>query len=303
MTELAHARTPEQAEFRLGMMAGLSAYLLWGFLPIYYIMTDAVPALVVVAHRVIWSVGFVGLYLALVGRMGEVRAILADRSLLSRLFVSACVISLNWLTFIWAIDVGRVLEVSFGYFINPLVSIVIGMVFLGERLNRTQGAAVGLTVVAIGIQAIALGALPWVSLALAFSFAAYGYLRKTIPVGATPGLLTETLLVGPFFLGLLIYLGTRGENVLPSDDPGLFVALIGTGAVTALPLILFATGARRLPLSVMGFMQYLAPSIHFILAISLWNEPLSQAKLASFVLIWISLAIFSIDMLRRGRRR
>ncbi|MXN67093.1 EamA family transporter RarD [Stappia sp. GBMRC 2046] len=303
MTEIAHARTAEQAEFRLGMMAGLSAYLLWGFLPIYYTLTDEVSALIVVAYRVIWSVGFVALYLALVGRMGEVRAILGDRKLLSRLFVSACVISLNWLTFIWAIDVGRVLEVSFGYFINPLVSIVIGMVLLGERLNRTQAVAVCLTVVAIGIQAVSIGALPWVSLVLAFTFATYGYLRKTIPVGATPGLLTEALVVSPFFLALLLYLGGSGENVLPLEAPGLMAALIGTGAVTALPLILFATGARRLPLSVMGFMQYVAPSIHFILAISLWNEPLSQAKLASFVMIWISLAIFSVDMLRRGRGR
>ncbi|MBA5779381.1 EamA family transporter RarD [Stappia sp. F7233] len=292
-----------QAEFRLGLTAGISAYLLWGFLPLYYTLTDGVPAYMVVAHRIIWSVLSVGLFLVIVRRMGEVKAILKSRKPLTLLFLSAALISVNWLVFIWAIEVGRVLEVSFGYFINPLVNIVIGLVLLGEKLTRAQTIAAGLTVVAIASQGILLGSLPWVSLVLAFSFAAYGYVRKMTPVGATPGLFIETLLMTPFSLGFMIWLASHGGTVLPTGDPGLLVALLGTGIVTALPLILFATSARRLPLSLVGFLQYIAPSIQFLLAISYWGEPLSTVKLASFVLIWISLAIVSVDAIRRRERR
>lgn len=291
------------AEFRLGLTAGISAYLLWGFLPLYYTLTDAVPAYMVVAHRIIWSVLSVGAFLILMRRMGEVKAILKSGRPLLLLFLSASLISVNWLVFIWAIEVGRVLEVSFGYFINPLVNIVIGLVLLGERLTRAQTIAAGLTVVAIASQGILLGSLPWVSLVLAFSFAAYGYIRKLTPVGATPGLFIETALMTPFSLAFMIWFASQGGIVLPTGDVGLLAALLGTGVVTALPLILFATSARRLPLSLVGFLQYIAPSIHFLLAIGFWGEPLSSAKLASFVLIWISLAIVSLDALRRRDRR
>ncbi len=295
------ALSSEQSEFRLGLTAGLSAYLLWGFLPIYYKLTAGVPAYLVVSHRVVWSVISVGLFLLVVGRMGEVKAIFANRNHLLRLLLSASLISVNWLVFIWAIEVNRVLEVSFGYFINPLVSIVIGMVVLGERLTRVQTLAAGLTAAAIALQGVLLGALPWVSLVLAFSFAVYGYLRKTIPVGATPGLFIETVLISPLAIGLMIYLESKGETVMPIGDPGLFLALIGTGVVTALPLILFATGARRLPLSLMGFLQYIAPSIHLILAVAVWGEALSPVKLISFVMIWASLLIVSVDTFRKRR--
>lgn len=290
-----------QSEYRLGLTAGLSAYLLWGFLPIYYKLTGGVPAYLVVSHRVVWSVVSVGLFLLAVGRMGEVKAIFANGSHLMRLLLSASFISVNWLVFIWAIEVNRVLEVSFGYFINPLASILIGMAVLGERLTRAQTLAAGLTVTAIALQGFWLGALPWVSLVLAVSFAIYGYLRKTIPVGATPGLFIETVLISPFAIAFMVYLQSRGQTVMPTDDPGLAVALIGTGAATALPLILFATGARRLPLSLMGFMQYIAPSIHLVLAVMVWGEVLSPVKLISFVMIWISLLIVTVDTFRKRR--
>ncbi len=286
-------------EFRQGLLFGLAAYGMWGFLPAYYKLTDSVPADLIVAHRVVWAVMFVGLYLFFRGRWGEVRAVFSEPRILMSLSVSALLIAGNWLVFVWAIGRHQVLDVSLGYFINPLVSILIGMVILRERLSPGQGIAVAIAVAAVLLQAVLAGGLPWVSLVLAFSFAGYGYVRKVTPVKATPGMLVEAILLLPVAVLYILWVLSRGEDALILNDPPVLLALIGTGIITALPLICFSSAARRLPLFMLGLMQYIAPSMHFLMAVFVWGEPLDQTRLLTFVMIWGALAIFSFDSWRR----
>jgi chloramphenicol-sensitive protein RarD len=283
---------------RKGFAAGIAAYGVWGFFPLMFRMLDGVSPVTIVANRVIWSLLFVGALLIGRGRLGEVRAALFDRKAVFGIIGSAVLLAGNWLVFIWAVETDRVLEVSFGYFLNPLVSVAIGMVILGERQNRWQAFAIGIAVIAGGVQAAGVGQIPYISLALAFSFGFYGYLRKTVNVRSTPGLFIETLVMLPFALVYLGYLFVT-EGAGPHGDPWLLTWLVFTGPATALALILFAFAARQLRLTTIGMLQYLAPSMHFITAIWLFGEHLSSLRLASFALIWLSLAVFSYDSYRR----
>jgi len=293
--------TDANPEFRQGLLFGLAAYGMWGFFPAYYKLTETVPADVVVSHRILWSVLFVGLFLFVRGRWAEVREVFRQPAVLKGLAASASFIAVNWLVFVWAIASGHVLDVSLGYFINPLVSILVGLVVLHERLSRGQGIAVAIAALAVVLQAILAGGLPWVSLALAFSFAGYGYVRKVTPVKATPGLFVETLLLFPLASAYVLLNLSWGVDALVLNDPPVLLALAGTGIVTALPLICFSAAARRLPLFMLGLMQYLAPSMHFLMAVYVWNEPLEQSKLLGFAMIWVALVIFSYDSWRRYR--
>lgn len=301
MRQASSPRTAPADEL-LGYGCAVGCYVFWGFLPIYFYFLKHVPADQIVAHRIVWSVVLVAAVLAVRRRLGEVVAVFADRGLLLRLTLSACILAVNWLLFVWAVEHGRVLEVSFGYFINPLVSVALGTVLLGETLNRVQRVAVGIALVAIAIQAWSLGGLPWVSLTLAFSFGFYGFLRKKAQVGAAPGLLVEALVLAPLALA---YLGWRmGEGTLVfAQDTETILLLIGTGVATGGPLILFAAAVRRLPLSTMGLLQYLAPSLQFLVATLLFSEPLQTLRLVGFVMIWISLAVFTRDALARRAAR
>ncbi len=287
------------SEVKTGLLFALGAYGLWGFLPAYYKMTDTVSPDLIVAHRIVWSVVLVGLFLIIMRRTGEIREVLKQPKVVSLLSISACLIACNWLVFVWAIGQHKVLDVSLGYFINPLVSILVGLVVLREKLTLPQGVAVGLAALGVGIQAVLAGGLPWVSLFLAFSFAGYGYMRKIIPVRPTPGLFIETALLLPIALGYLLLNLARGVDAMVLQDPPVLAALIGTGVVTALPLIMFSAGARRLPMVLIGLMQYIAPSLHFLMAVFLWGEPLNQTTLLTFVIIWVALAVFSFDSLKR----
>lgn len=294
--------TEADDEFRRGILFGLAAYGMWGFFPAYYKLTDTVPADLVVAHRIVWSVLFVGSFLYLRGRWAEVRAIFADPALLKKLAISAALISVNWLVFVWAIANEQVLDVSLGYFINPLVSILVGLIVLREKMSKGQYLAVGIAGFAVVLQAVLAGGLPWVSLCLAFSFAGYGYVRKVTPVKATPGMFVETVLLLPLAAGYLLLSLSWGVDALVLDDLPVLAALAGTGIVTALPLICFSSAARRLPLFMLGLMQYIAPSIHFLMAIYVWGEPLDQAKLAGFAMIWLALLVFTADSWRNARK-
>jgi len=298
---LPHAEA--NTEFRQGLMFGLAAYGMWGFFPAYYKLTDTVAADIVVSHRVLWSVLFVGLFLYLRGRWPEVREVFRQPKVLLGLSASASFIAVNWLVFVWAIANDQVLDISLGYFINPLVSIIVGLVILHERLTIGQASAVVIAALAVVLQAVLAGGLPWVSLVLAFSFAGYGYVRKVTPVKATPGLFVETLLLFPLAVLYVLYSLSQGEDAMVLNDPPVLLALAGTGIVTALPLICFSSAARRLPLFMIGLMQYIAPSLHFLMAVYVWGEPLDQTKLMTFLMIWGALVIFTYDSWRRYRRQ
>lgn len=295
------ARRPADAE-TIAYVNAVGAYGLWGVLPLYFMLVSVVPSGQLLSHRIVWSVLVVGVAFLLAGRMDRVMAVLRDRHVVTRLTLSACIIAVNWLVFIVGIDAHRVLEISFGYFINPLVSVALGTVLLGERLSRAQCLAVGIAAIAIAIQAWGLGSFPWISLALAFSFGIYGFLRKTVAVGAATGLLVEAAVLLPVALAYLGWCAFAGI-LMVGDDIATMLLIAASGVVTAVPLILFARGVQGLPLSTIGILQYLAPSLHFLLAIFVFDEPLDTMRLVSFALIWLSLAVFTRDLLQRRSQR
>jgi len=290
-----------------GFLAALGAFGLWGVFPLYFKLFDGVPSLELMAHRIVWSVVFVGFLLIVTKRLEQLKEVFLDRKILLVFLATTLLIGANWLTFIWAISVERVLEASLGYYINPLVSVVLGMLFLKERLNKWQYSAVGLATLAVIWLTIMAGVLPWVSLVLAFSFGFYGLLRKMIPVESAVGLMVETLLLTPVSLGFILYLMINGmtlgaESGSHGYDTYFTLLLIGTGIVTAVPLILFSAAAQRLKLSTVGIMQYIAPTMHILFAVFVFKEPLSNAQIGAFVLIWIGLLVYSIDGFRnRGK--
>lgn len=290
------------ADRKFGVIAALSSYFIWGLFPLLFQQLETVEPLTVVAHRIVWSALFVGVILFFRGRMKEVRAALSHWKSIRGIFLSAVLLAINWLVFIWSVSNGLVLEASFGYFITPLVNVALGMVILGERLNRLQTLSVVIALIAVGILATGLGGLPLVSLALAGSFGLYGYFRKTVNVGSAPGLFVETLMLLPFALAYLAYgFYTNGAGVLA--DTHLVIFLLLTGPATSITLILFAYGAKRLEMSMIGMLQYIAPIGHLLLAIFWFREELGHAQVLSFSVIWISLAIYSYDNLRRRPKR
>ena len=289
------------ADQRSGALAAIGAYGMWGLFPILFRLLDTVAPLMVIVHRIIWSFFLVGAILMQRGRLKEVRAALTVPAHLRGIVISALLLSVNWLTFVWAVHEQRVIEVSFGYFINPLVSVAIGMVLLRERLSRGHAVALVIALVGVGIMATGISGLPLVSLTLAFSFGFYGYFRKTVPVGSAPGLFVETLILLPVALGYLIWsLVTDGPG--PMADPLIFALLVFTGPATSAALILFAYASKRLKLATLGMFQYLAPTGHFLLAIFVFGEPLNLVQLSSFAVIWVSLIVFSADSFMHRRQ-
>lgn len=288
------------SEARSGVFAAIAANMLWGFLPLLFYLVDNVSALEVVAVRTACSLLIVGAIVIGAGRVGEVRAALSNRRVALTLMSSAVLLAANWLIYVYAVQANRVLEGSFGYFINPMVNVGMGMVLLGERHSRWQNIGLVLALVAIGIQAIGLGTVPYISLGLALSFGTYGYLRKTVKADATNGLFVETLLLTPFALGYLTYsIATAGIG--PLGNPRDLLLLLATGPATAAPLLLYAFSVQRLRLGTVGMLQYIAPSIQFFLAITFFGEHLNVLRLVSFILVWVSLAIFSAESFRQQR--
>lgn len=285
-----------------GLVAGLAAYLLWGFLPLLFDLLRHVGATTLVADRTLWSLLLVGVILMLGGRMPEVQAILRDGRAVRSMALAAFVLAANWLIYVYAVETNQVLEASFGYFINPMVNVAIGMLVLGERLNRWQGVSVAIAVVAIGIQALGLGGVPYIALGLALTFALYGYLRKIAKASSTTGLFVETLILSPVAAAFLLATFVLDGGVGVHADPYTLFLLILTGPATAIPLLLFAYAVQRLRLTTIGMLQYLAPSIAFILAIVVFGEHLNWVRLLSFGLIWLSLIVYTTDSVVRRRR-
>ena len=291
----------DAARSRAGFSAGFAAYILWGFLPLLFHSLEAVGSVSVVASRTIWSLLFVGVILLVGRRMGEVTAALRDRATLRSMAISSVLLAANWLIYVWAVDAGQVLEGSFGYFINPLVNVAIGMLLLGERQNRWQWVAIAVAIVAIAIQAAGIGRIPFIALSLALTFGFYGFFRKTAKVGSASGLFVETLILFPL---AVIWIG---YTILHQGGPGVFAdpynfsLLLLTGPATAMPLLLFAFAVQRLRLTTIGMLQYIGPSIQFLLAIFVLHESINSIQLLSFGLIWLSLIIYSADSVRRRR--
>lgn len=296
----ASSSSSDAVETRKGVIAALGTYFLWGILPILFHLLEPAGAVLIVAERTLFSLVLLTGILAFTAGFAEVRALLGDWRKLRVVAVSATLLVANWLIYIWGVETGQVLEVSFGYFINPLVNVAIGMILLGERQNRMQTLAIGIAVVAIAIQAAALGSVPYVALGLAFTFGFYGFYRKTASSGPVTGLFAETLLASPFALGFVAYYtATHGAGV--HADPGLLLLLVLSGPATAVPLLLFAYAIRRLRLTTIGMFQYLAPSIQFFVAVFVFGEELNGTRLVSFALIWLSLIVFSYDSFRQRR--
>jgi chloramphenicol-sensitive protein RarD len=291
----------DSIEMRNGALAALGAYLFWGFLPILFRLLDEAGAVLIVAERTLWSLVLLAIVIGATGGFGEVRAVFRNWRRLRVIAISSVLLGGNWLLYVWAVETGQVLEASFGYFINPLVNVAIGMIFLGERQNRLQTVAIAIACVAILIQATGLGNVPYVALGLALSFGFYGYIRKTAQAGPATGLFAETAFIAPIALAYVAYnVFVNGAGV--HAEPQLLALLMLTGPATAVPLLLFAYGIRRLRMTTIGMIQYLSPSIQFLLAIFLFGEHLNGLRLVSFALIWLSLVIFSYDSFRRHGR-
>lgn len=285
-----------------GMLFALAAYSMWGLFPIYFKSVADVSPFEVLCHRIIWSFVFLTLFIAASGRWPELMRSIRQKRLLLNLTASAVFVSLNWLVFIWAVGQGRILETSLGYFINPLISLLLGMVFLGERLRRAQWIAILMAVAGVGYQLVLLGSLPWVALFLACSFGMYGLLRKQIVVDPFSGLLIETLLLTPFALLYLLWLEQQSQLTFLSGSVATSWLLVAAGIITSLPLICFAAGARRLTLTLIGLLQYTAPTITFILAIAVYHEPLDANRLVTFALIWTGLILFTAEGLWQSKK-
>lgn len=285
-------------EGQKGVLAALAAYTLWGFLPLLFRAIEAAGSVMIVAERIVWSLLLLGAILVFGGGFGDVRRLFADRRRLMLTLLSSALLAGNWLLYVWAVETGQVLEASFGYFINPMVNVAMGMVLLGERQNRLQTVAIAIAVVAIAIQAVGLGSIPFVALGLALSFGFYGYFRKTAQLGPASGLFAETAILAPVALGYVVFnVVTWGPGI--HADPNLMLLMVLTGPATTIPLLLFGVAVRRLRLTTIGMFQYIAPSIQFLLAIFLFGEHLNGLRLLSFGLIWLSLLVFSYDSLRR----
>jgi len=294
----ATADLDQDAKARRGFLLALGAYFLWGLLPFYMKAVAHLPLAEVIANRVVWSVPIAAAVLIWAGRTADFKAAIRSPKSLAMAALTAVLISVNWGIYVWAIAVDRTVETALGYYINPLVSVVVGAVLLGERLDRLQIAAVALAAIAVAVLTVEAGKLPWVSLALAFSFAAYGFFRKTLPIGPSQGFLLEVLLLSVPALCYIAYLIATGQDHLMSSTGTDTALLIGCGPVTAVPLLLFAFGARLLRLSTIGIMQYIAPTMVFLIAVLIFDEPFGTTQAIAFALIWAALAVYSWSMFR-----
>jgi chloramphenicol-sensitive protein RarD len=290
------------AEVRSGVVLGLIAYTLWGVFPVYFKWIETVAATEVLVHRVVWAVPFGALIIVARRQWSEVRAAIIDRSMLAWLGLAAICISLNWLIYIWAVQNARIFEASLGYYINPLMYVAIGVVLLGERLRRLQVIAVVFAFIGVSYLTISGGVFPWVALSLAGLFTAYGVIRKQAAIGAMPGLFIETSLLFPFAFAWLCVLVVQGNASLAAGDATQSFLLVMAGPITVMPLLLFALSAKRVTLTTLGFMQFLAPTLQFLTGLY-YGEKLSTAHLVCFGFIWAAVTFFSYDAISAGRKK
>ena len=286
-----------------GLIPAALAYILWGLFPLYIKQVAHVSAVEVVVHRSVWSLVFVFVLLAAWRRLAWLRAALTDRRTLTVFAASALLLGVNWGVYVWAVAAGRIVDASLGYFINPLVNVLLGVMVLHERPRPLQWAAVALAACGVLWLVVGAGEWPWIALVLAVSFGLYGLLRKTAPLGATEGLALETLMQAPLAVALLAWWTWQGTSALSMQDPVTSAWLLLAGPFTAIPLLLFAAGARRLTMATLGLMQYIGPTIQFALGVFVYDEPFSAQRAVGFALIWAALALYSAESLRGWRGR
>jgi chloramphenicol-sensitive protein RarD len=295
------AEQDARASFR-GLVAALSAFVIWGLLPLYLRPLAHVDALQIMANRLVWCCLCVLAWLALRGELAMVRAAIAEPATRIRLCASAVFISINWLVYVWGVTHGHVVETSLGYFINPLVNVLLGVAVLRERLDRVQWCAVALAASGVAYLTWVSGRPPWIALLLAFSFGMYGLLRKLAAVEALAGLAAETALIAPIGVAYLAFLELSGTGALGREPPAISALLLGGGPLTAIPLTLFAFGARRLRYATVGILQYAAPSLQLLLGVFVYREPFPAQRMIGFGLIWLALILYGANGLWRARR-
>lgn len=291
---------------RTGLLAGFGAYLMWGAFPLFFRLVERADPVEIVAHRAVWSLLFCLLLLAATRGMRSLVTLLRDRATVARLALASFLVALNWLTYVYAVNSGHTVDAALGYFINPIVTVLLGVLVLGERLRPLQWAAVGFGLAAVVVITVGYGELPWIALALAASFGLYGLVKnragRTAP--ALPGLAVETTALLPVAVGYLVWLGLSGESTFGSEGAGHTALLLASGPLTAVPLLLFATAARRLPLTVVGMLQYLTPVLQLLTGVLVFHEEMPAERWAGFALVWVAIALVTVDSVRaRPRRR
>jgi chloramphenicol-sensitive protein RarD len=286
-----------------GFIPAAAAFAIWGAFPLYFHLLLHVSALQVIAHRVVWSCLFVLAWLAVRGGLATLRATLVDRAIVRRLTLTAVLVSFNWLVYVWAVLNGHVVEASLGYFIGPVVNVLLGVVLLSERLTAAQWTAVALAGAGVGYLTVMGRGLPWIALALAFSFSLYGLLRKIVTVESLPSLATETLVLAPFAALYLIWCEFAGIGAFGHAGATATALLIGTGPLTAVTLFLFAYGARLLPYSTVGLLQFITPTLQFACGVLALHEPFDRARAVGFTVIWTALLIYAVEGWRLSQQR
>lgn len=294
---------PQTGDSPRGFAFALTAYVLWGFLPFFMKAVAHIPASEVVAHRIVWSVPLAGLVLIWLGRTSEIKVALRSPRMLAMATLTATLITINWGIYVWAIGAGRAIETALGYYINPLFSIFLGAVLLKEKLDRAQIAAIALAAIAVAILAFDAGGLPWVSLSLCISWGFYAFCRKALPIGPNQGFFLEVLILSVPAIGYIIWLESTGQGHFGDTGMADVLWLLSCGLVTAIPLMIYANGAKLLRLSTIGIMQYIAPTMIFVIAVFAFGEPFGTTKLIAFVFIWAALFIYSGSMLHSARAR
>ncbi|MEU1708319.1 EamA family transporter RarD [Streptomyces sp. NPDC005706] len=289
-------------EHRTGLVNGFAAYGMWGLVPLFWPLLKPAGAMEILAHRMAWSLVFVAVALLFVRRWAWAGELLRQPRRLALVVVAAAVITVNWGVYIWAVNSGHVVEASLGYFINPLVTIAMGVLLLKERLRRAQWAAVGVGFAAVAVLTVGYGRPPWISLCLAFSFATYGLVKKKVALGGVESLAAETTVQFVPALGYLIWLGVHGGSTFTTGGTGHSLLLASTGVVTALPLVCFGAAAIRVPLSTLGLLQYLAPVFQFLLGILYFHEAMPPERWAGFALVWLALTLLTWDAVRATRK-
>ncbi|HEX5540047.1 MAG TPA: EamA family transporter RarD [Micromonospora sp.] len=288
---------------RRGYVYGLSAYLLWGFFPLYFKLLQPAGSVEILAHRVVWSVVFVALLLAAMRNRAFLRGLFQQPRALAGITLAATLIGTNWFTYIYGVNSDRVVETALGYFINPLVVVLLGVGVLGERLRTGQWIAVGIGGVAVVVLTVAYGRLPYIALILALSFAGYGLVKKRLGLPAAEGLLVESAVLAPAALGYLGWLVWRAESSFGHISATHTALMLFTGAATAIPLLLFAGAANRIPLTQLGILQYITPVFQLCIGVLIFHEPMPPARLAGFMLVWLALIVFTVEAMRHARRQ